>query len=244
MGAIEDDYGFSSLNLHYQLGENAFSKNIPINTRSRKQGFYTEWLADTLAFDDRLTLYALVRDNDKPGGFKATKSSVFSFERPSLSELAESIDKKSDGAEDQLDKAISETEELRKSLKELADRLKSQNELGWQEEKIINESIEQREELEKMLEELKKKHEDLLKANQNFEQSEQQQKKSAQLDKLIEDLMDEETRQLYEELQKLLAEKKSANEIRDKVEQISRQENKMQKQGLSLWVSHKTEQLY
>ena len=229
MGEIEDDHGFHSLNLHYQLGENGFSKSIPINKRAKKLGFYTEWLADTIAFKDRLTLYALVRDNDKPGGFKATKSGVFSFERPGLSELAQSIDEKSDGAQDQLDKAISETEELRKSLKELADRLKSQNELGWQEEKIINESMEQREELEKLLEELKKKHEDLLKANQNFKQSEQQQKKAEQLDKLIEDLMDEETRQLYEELQKLLSEKKSADEIREKVEQVSRQENKMQK---------------
>ena len=229
IGEIEDDYGFHSLNLHYQLGEKNFSEKISINNQSRKQGFYTEWVADTIVFDDRLTLYALVRDNDKPAGFKATKSRVFSFEKPSLSELAESIDKKSDGAEDQLNKAILETEELRKSLKVLAERLKSQNELGWQEEKIINESIEQREELEKMLEELKKKHEDLLKANQNFQQSEKQQKKSKQLDKLIEDLMDDETRQLYEELQKLLSEKKSANEIRDKVEQISRQENKMQK---------------
>ncbi|MCP4458151.1 MAG: hypothetical protein GY816_09045 [Cytophagales bacterium] len=228
-GEIEDDYGFHSLRFHYQLGKKVFSKEVPINTGLKKQGFYTEWVADTIAFNNRLTLYAVVRDNDYPGGFKAVKSRVFSFVKPSLSELAESINKKSQSAEDQLEKAISETEELRKSLKDLADRLKSQNELGWQEEKIIDESLEQREELEKMLEELSKKHEDLLKANQNFEQSKQLQEKSEQLDKLIEDLMDDETRQLYEELEKLMADKKSADEIRDKIEQISRQENRKQK---------------
>jgi len=228
-GEIEDDFGFHSLKLHYEIDKTKISKNISINKNNKKQGFYTEWIADTIAFEDQLTLYAVVRDNDQPGGFKAVKSSVYTFDKPSLSELAESIDKKSQSAEDQLDKTLKETEELRKSLKELADRLKSENELGWQEEKIINESLEQREELEKMLEELQKKHEDLLKSNQNFEQSEQLKKKSEQLDKLIEDLMDEETRQLYEELQKLMADKKSADEIKDKIEQISRQENRMQK---------------
>ncbi len=229
VGDIEDDYGFHSLALHYQLGKNNYSKTVPINKNIKKQSFYTEWVADTIEFEDKLTIYALVRDNDEPGGFKAVKSQIFSFEKPSLSELAESIDKKEQSADDQLNKAISDTEELRKSLKELADRLKSQKELGWKEEKLINESLEQREELEKMLEELKKKHEDLMKANQNFEQSEKLQKKSDQLDQLIEDLMDEETRQLYEELQKLLADKQSADEIKDKIEQISRNENRMQK---------------
>jgi len=228
-GEIEDDFGFHSLMLHYGIDKNNVSENIPINKNSRKQGFYTEWIADTINFEDRLTLFAVVRDNDQPSGYKSVKSTVFTFKKPSLSELAESIDKKEQSTENQLNKALKETEDLRKALKELADRLKSENELGWKEEKIINESLEQREELEKMLEELKKKHEDLLKANQNFEQSEQLKKKSEQLDKLIEDLMDEETRQLYEELQKLMADKKSADEIKDKIQQISRQENRMQK---------------
>lgn len=225
-GEIEDDHGFHSLKLNYQLKKQTFFKNIPINTNIRKQGFYTEWIADTIAFDSPLTLYVTVRDNDQPNGYKTVKSDVFNFEKPSLSDLAKSIDNKSKSTEDQLDKALAKTEELRKSLKELANRLKSENKLGWQEEKVINESLKQQKELEKMLEELKKKHEDLQKANQNFEQSEHLKEKAAQLDKLIEDLMDDETRQLYEELQKLMADKKSANEIRNKIEKINQQENR------------------
>lgn len=228
-GEIEDDYGFFSLELNYQLGKQKISKNIPINSNSKKQSFYTEWIADTIAFEDALILYATVRDNDRPRGFKAVKSTVFVFEKPDLANLAKSIDKKSENTKNQLDKATSETEALQKSLQKLAERLKSENELSWQEEKSIRESIKQRKELEKRLKELKKKHEDLLKANQNFDQSQQLKEKSEQLNRLIKELMDEETRQLYEELQKLLAGKKNVNTIRNNIEQINRQENRMQK---------------
>lgn len=227
-GQIEDDYGFKSLELICEIDDKKFVRSIDINRNQKRQQFYTDWLTDSLSSNGKeLEFYVLARDNDAISGFKSVKSEIFRFRKPDLGELSDIIAEKSQSAEKQLDKSLSEVEELREKLRELSDRLKSEKEPGWQEEKLIEESLEQREELEQMLQELKEKHDDLIKANQNFEQSEQLQEKSEQLNELIEDLMDDETRQLYEELKKLLEEKANGDEIRDKLSQINRQENRM-----------------
>jgi hypothetical protein len=230
-GNISDDFGFHSLNLFLEIGDKTNSTPIVINKSVRKQGFYGEWLLDSLKIrpDQSVRFYAVVRDNDGPNGFKSAKSSSFNFKKPSLQELSSSIDKKGESAEKQFDKSLDEMKALQKQLDELAKKLKSQNKLGWQEEKMLEESLQQRQELEKMLQELKEKHDDLLKANENFSQKKETKEKSEELNKLIEDLMDDSTRQLYEELQKLMQEKGTADQVRDKLNEINRNESRMRK---------------
>ncbi len=230
-GRIADDYGFHSLDLYVEINDRIIKRPITINNKQKSQGFYTDWFADSLSLqpDDNLTLYAIVRDNDVYGGYKAAKSAVFYFKKPSMKSLSDQIDQKAGGLEKQLDESLKEMAELQKTLEEMAKKLKSQNDIGWQDEKLLEESLEQRKELEKMLNELKEKHDDLLKASDNFKQSESLKEKSEQLNKMLEDLMDESTRQLYEELQKLLQEKSSKDDIKNKLNQINRQENRMMK---------------
>jgi hypothetical protein len=230
-GNISDDYGFNSLDLYMESANKTQSTPIIINRNVRKQGFYAEWILDSMGIrpDQNMRFYAVVRDNDRPNGYKSSKSASFSFKKPSLQELSEAIDQKGKSAESQFDKSLEEMKALQKSLDELAKKLKSQNKLGWQEEKMIEESLEQRQELEKMLNELKEKHDDLLKANDNFNQTKETKKKSEELNKLIEDLMDDSMRQLYDELQKLMQEKSSTDEIRDKIAEINRNESRMRK---------------
>jgi hypothetical protein len=230
-GKITDDYGFHSLDLYVEINEKILKRPILINTKQKNQGFYAEWFADSLSLkpEDNLTLYAIVRDNDAYGGFKAAKSAVFFFKKPSMKSLSDEIDEKAGGLEKRLDESLKEMSDLQKTLEEMSKKLKSQNDIGWQDEKLLEESLEQRKELEKMLQELKEKHDDLLKASDNFKQSESLKEKSEQLNNLLEDLMDESTRQLYEELQKLLQEKSSKENIKNTLNQINRQENRMMK---------------
>lgn len=230
-GDIKDDYGFKQLNLVQEVNGGRKLIPIEISRKNKQQKFYAEWFADSagIASGEDVTLSLEVQDNDAINGPKTVKSSVFRFNKPDLSEISDLIGEKSESAEKQIDKSLKEVESLREKLKELSDRLKSEKESGWQEEKLIEESLEQREEIEQMLEELQEKHEELIKANQNFEQSKELQEKSEQLDQLIEDLMDPETQQLYDELKKLLEEKANSDELRDKLSEISRQENRMAK---------------
>ncbi len=229
-GEIADDYGFKSLQLVTEAGNKTYRQDLEINTRTKRQQFFTEWFADSIQNFDagNLNIYLTVTDNDAVSGFKSSKSTVFQFNKPDLAQLSDIIEKKSQKAENQLDNSLKEIDELRKKLDELSKRLKSQKETDWRDEKLIEESLEQRAEIDKMLQELKEKHDDLIKANKNFEQSEAQQQKSEQLNELIKDLMDDETRQLYDELKKLLEEKSNKDELREKLNQINRHENRMQ----------------
>lgn len=230
-GDISDDYGFRSLKLFMETNDTKRSLPIRINNNVRKQGFYAEWILDSLMLkpDQNVNIYAVITDNDEPNGYKSSKSSVFSFKKPTMQQLAASIEKKGESAEKQFEKSLEEMNALQKILEDLAKKLKSQSKIGWQEEKMIEESLEQRQELEKMLNELKEKHDDLLKANDNFNQTKDLQQKSEELNKLIEDLMDDSTKQLYEELQKLMQEKASSDEMRNKINEINRNENRMRK---------------
>ena len=228
-GSIQDDYGFNSLYLVTELGDKKIRRPISIDKKTKNQQFYTEWLADPsgISAGQEITIYMMVADNDKPKGFKTSKSQVFQFRKPNLSEISNIIDKKTKGTEKQFDKSLSEMKQLREKLDELSDRLKSQKNTGWQEEKLIEESLEKRKALENMLKELHQKHKDLLKANQNIEQSDELKEKAEKLNELMDNLMDPETKKLFEELKKLLQEKGKTNEIRDKLDQIKRQENRM-----------------
>ncbi len=229
-GEIYDDYGFHGLDLVWEIDGKKFSKPVDINRNAKNQRFYAEWFADSSNVSSKnIQFYLVVRDNDQPAGFKPSKSSVFSFRKPDFQELSDIIEKKSQSAEKQMNKSSEELEKLKEMLDKLSDRLKAEKDINWQEEKLLEETIEQRKEIEKMLEELKEKHDDLIKANDNFEQSEQLKEKSQKLNDLMESLMDDETKKLYEELQKLLEDKASSDELREKLEQISRQENRMQK---------------
>jgi hypothetical protein len=230
-GRIEDDYGFRKLDLVWEINGERFVKPVEINKNTRNQEFYVEWYTDSAKLNstEELEMYLVVHDNDQPAGYKQAKSSIFQFRKPDFQELSDIIDKKSQSAENQMDKSIEELEKLKEMLEKLSDRLKAERDVNWQEEKLLEETIEQRKEIEEMLKELKEKHDDLIKANDNFEQNEQLKEKSEKLNELMESLMDKETEQLYEELQKLLQEKSSSDELREKLEQISRQENRTQK---------------
>ena len=231
IGEIEDDYGFQKLNLIQEI--NGIKKQFPvkINKHQKLQKFYTEWFTDTakVASGENITLYLEIQDNDEINGYKTTRSNVFHFKKPSLSDISEIIDSKSDNTENQIQKSLNEIGSLREKLKELSNRIKSEKETNWQNEKLFEKSLEHRRKLEKMLDELKEKHNNLIRANQNFEQSDELQKKSIQLQKLIENLTSDETKQLYEELQKLLETKTNGNELRDKLNEINRNENRLYK---------------
>jgi hypothetical protein len=230
-GIIEDDNGFHSLHLSYEADGQKFSIPVPVQSTQRKQGFITQWNADVskLPADEKLRIYMTVRDNDPINGYKAVQSRVFTFHKPSLTNLAKNIDEKSQRAEKQLDKSLEKTDELTKSLKELTDRLKTQKNMTWKDEQLIKETLQEKDKLNEMLKQLQEKNEELKNLQQNFEQSERMKEKNDQLDELMRNLMDEETMKLYEELKKLMEEKRSPEDIRKKLEQINRNENRLKK---------------
>ena len=231
-GNISDDYGISSLKIVSSKNNSVQSVfPVEVNPNAKSQSFYQRLSVDSLGQGENIQLYVSVRDNDGVNGAKESRSQVFRIKKPDRSDIYKSLAKKASDTEEDLDESIEEATSLNEKLKELEDRLKTKPEIEWQEEKLINDILKQREEIEKNLEELKQKYEELRLAENKFnDRSKRIQEKSENLQKLMNEVMDEETKKLYDELKKLMEEAEDAERIQQQLSKITPNEKNLEKE--------------
>ncbi len=236
-GRISDDYGLSNLSLFYKVTsdqkntDDKFNRYpIAIDRTKKQQSFYLQWLLDSLKLSSgkKIEYYLSVSDNDGINGSKTTQTGLYKFEVPSKKEVKENIEKISQSTENQIDKSIEDAINLKKELDKAEDRLKGKKELNWQEEKLLEDIIEQKLELENEIKKLQQKFDDFSEMKKRFDENAKKNKQIAdkmeQLQQLMDELLDEETKKLYEQLQELLKEKSNFNEIKDIVEKLNQKE--------------------
>jgi hypothetical protein len=220
-GGIKDDYGFTRLQLVYTLlkdDPSAKSKNtggvinIPFNKTTNTQSFYFQWFLDSLQLSagDKIEYYAQVWDNDGINGPKSTRSETARFHIPSKDKLEAAIDEQAKKTEQQIKTALRSAQSLEKDLKNLENRLKSNKDLDYQEQKQAEEILKKRDALIEQLKALQEENRSLNEKSQQFKNPNQEtQKKLDQLQKIMNELMNDETSKLYQELQKMLEQKQS-----------------------------------
>lgn len=223
-GKIEDDYGFSSLQLNYSYdGQNYEQVNVPFNPATLDQSYYYVFKLDSarIKAGAELTYYMQVADNDGVNGYKYAKSASYNFKVPSLEELEEDIERSSQAVQDDIDKTLKEAEELNQKIQEADERLKTRKEMDWQDEKLMQEILDQKEQLAKKVDELKKQNQqNNQKLNQFKPQNEEIRQKMDQLQDIMNSVLDEETKKLYDELRELLEQESDIEEFRDKMEEL------------------------
>ncbi len=230
-GSISDDYGIRSLELVAKRDKATKTVRIPATINSQQQTYYFRWELDSLNLeeDEQLEVYVQVTDNDAINGYKTVKSPSYLFKVPGKSEIRNELAKKSGKAEQQLQSSIEKSKSLNDKLEELKNRLRSKKEIEWQEERMLEEILKQRQALEEEIEKLKEDFNDLKDGEQKFnERSDKLQEKANQIQNLMEELLDEETKKLYDELQKLLEEQAESNDIREMLNQMSPNEQDLE----------------
>lgn len=234
-GNIVDDHGFTSLKLNYKR-EDEKTKFIPLELakNSKSQSYYASWNIDSLelAAGESLEFYVSVSDNDRVHGPKTSRSRSFFLKIPDAEELDSILDKKSQVVENQLDTSKKGAEDINERLKELEEKLKSEQKFDWQEEKQLEDIIQDREKLEQEIRELQKKHENLQQTTDQFKQrSQQQQEQNQQLQSLLDELLDEKTRELYEQLKELMKnENPSSEQVRQQLEDIRKNDQNLERE--------------
>lgn len=233
-GSISDDYGFTGLYINYRKNKQSEYTRIPleINKKAGSQSYFAHWTLDTLNLKtgELLEVYMSVLDNDGVRGSKETKANTFILKAPTEEEISSLISEKQDGVEDQLDNTEKKAEDIAERLEELDKRLKSEQKFDWQEKKLLNDVIEDREKLSDEIEKLKKQHEELIKANNQFQkQSPQLQEKNQKMQELLNQLMDEETRELYEKLKELMKENAQSDQISQQLEELKKNEQNLER---------------
>lgn len=234
-GNITDDYGFTNLSLCYKLSSNSIYKTIPIkiNKAQLSQSYFYKWSFDSLNLQpgQKLEYFVKVTDNDGFNGPKTTKSTIYQFKIPSTEAIAKDVEKALDKSENSLDKTLDKAQELKKNLKKLEDKLKGKKSLSYEDKKQIDELLKTQEELKKSVENMQKEAENAFEKKKRFDKSENHEiaEKNLEIQKLVNELLDEETKKMMEDLQKMLAEKNKDEQIKERLEKLKNKDEDLSK---------------
>ncbi len=237
-GSVNDDHGLTALHLNYQItkGNKELPLShivIPITPNQPQQNFYYQWVLDSLELQpgDRLSYHFQIWDNDGINGRKSTRSANYSFSLPGKEELKDQISKSEQSAENKIDEGIQKAKDLRQSIEEAQQKLRGKQTLDWQDKKMLEDLIRQREKLDQAINELQKENKLLENKKDNFsEESERIKEKSEQIQKLMNELLDDETKKMFQELEKLLKENADANQIQKMLDKMDRKEINLEKE--------------
>jgi hypothetical protein len=237
-GSISDDYGLTNLRLNYQIVKRnkelpVTQINIPIAANQAQQNFFFRWVLDSLKLEpgDKLSYHFQVWDNDGVNGRKSSRSTNYTFSLPDKEELKEQIGKSEQSAENRIDQSLQKAKDLRQSIEEAQQKLRGKQTLDWQDKKMLEDLIKQRQKLDEAINTLQKENELLEKKKENFsEESERIKEKSEQIQTLMNELLDDETRKMFQELEKLLKENADANQIQKMLDKMDRKEINLEKE--------------
>ena len=131
-------------------------------------------------------------------------------------------------AEQKLDKSAAKANKLQDQIEQAAQKLKGKQTLDWQDKKMLEDIVQQKESLNQMLEELKAQNKLLEEKKEAFtKQDERIREKAEQVQKLMEELLDDETKKLFDELQKLLNENKDSSQIQKLLDKLDQNTNNL-----------------
>jgi hypothetical protein len=239
-GNIGDDHGVTALNMKYRiindsLGRDPIFKTQRLNFNPElinQSYFYNLKLADLqLRQGDRLEYYVEVWDNDGVNGRKSTKTNLYSFSLPSRDEFKKELAKNTESTESQMEETLSKAKEINQELKELQDKLKGKRKLDWNEKQTMQKLIEKNEKLKEEIKKLQDMNQMLNQKQDKFKtNNEEIAKKAEQLQKLMDELLDEETKRLYEQLQQLMEQNFINQDMQQVLDKIQLKEKDIEKE--------------
>ena len=238
-GMVSDDHGVTQLALNYHVRDENQTElrkatvRIPVTRNQLQQSFYYNWSIDSLDLKpgEQLEYNLQVWDNDGVNGRKSTRSATYTFLVPTADNLVSEISRSQKTTESQIDKSVTKANKLQDQIEQANQKLKGKQNLDWQDKKMLEDIIQQKQGLDQMLEQLKEQNKLLEEKKEAFtEQDERIREKAEQIQKLMDELLDEETKKLFDELQKLLKENTDMSEIQKLLDKMNQNANNLEKE--------------
>ncbi len=213
-GEATDDYGISNLTFNSQV-KKAKSGLLPVQTtklpkQSGKQTDYAytfDLRSLNLEPGDEVNYYFEVFDNDAVNGAKSARTEVMRYRMSTLDEFRQEQAQASEDIKKDLEKALRESLKIQEELKKLREKVLQQKELDWQSRKQMEKLLDRQKELQQQIEKAQQNFQKQNEQKQDFQQSPpDQQQKQEQLEKLFQETLSEEMKQLMEDIEKLLQE--------------------------------------
>ncbi|HNX42929.1 MAG TPA: hypothetical protein PKI35_00720 [Bacteroidales bacterium] len=239
-GSVKDDYGFSRLAFCYTVkseGSKATDnkvilKDISLEKNVLQQPFYffMDVAALSLKPGDILEYYFEVWDNDAINHFKSTRSQKGVFRIPTVDEIEKKTEEKNEDIKDRMETAISQSRKLQQQIENFDRKLIEKDEIGWQEKQQLQQMIDKQKQLQNEIEEIKKENHDKALKEEQFKDIDQSiMEKQQKLEELFDQILPDEMKKMYEELQQLL-EKVDKEKVQDMLEEMKMNNEDMEKQ--------------
>lgn len=230
-GEIKDDYGFKGLTFNYKFVTSDDSTRVlneletfqvPFNASQTQDQFFHFWDLEKLGIQagEELEYYFEVWDNDGINGSKSSRTAAKKFKAPTIDELNDQTDANNEEIKETLEESLEKAKELQEDLDALQKELIDKKNLNWQQKQKIENVLQQQKDLQEQIEQL----EDMNKQN-NQQQQEYQQlddkvlEKQKQLEELFDDIMTDEMKELFDELEKLMNEM-NKDDIQEQLENM------------------------
>ena len=233
-GQIKDDYGFNKLQFVVKKLDNNWDSivSIQINREHNLDNFFFIFDMNKLDVkeEESLEYYFEVYDNDAVNGSKKSQSRTFEFNAPSIEELQEQQAEKTDALKKQLENNVELAKKLQEEFEELRMKLLNKEALSWEDSQQVNEIFEKQKKLEKNIEQISQKNKEKnAMMNEFTEQDKRILEKQKQLEELMDELMSDEMRELFDEMEKLM-EDMNTDEWMEKLEELQMSNEDLEKE--------------
>ncbi len=153
MMTIEDDFGFSNLQLAYEIQRPSYIQmepfismfSFPLNDQNDpKQEIITMWALGQLGLmpEDEVHYHFELYDNDVISGPKKSISGTFIARVPSLNDLFHSFNEKEEEIADAVEMELKEIQKLQKQLEKAELNLLKTDKPEWKDQQALKETIE------------------------------------------------------------------------------------------------------
>lgn len=231
-GQLTDDYGISRLQVvakNLQTGKQSIGK-IETDHSDFEEFFYVFPQGILLEEGASYEVYFEVFDNDGINGSKRSLSQSFFYRSRTDEELEREILQEQEQGIESLEGSRQEGDDLDEEMKEISDKLKSQESLDWNDQNELDEFLERQKRYREMMEKNSEKMIENLK-EMDEEENAQLTDKKKELQKRWEEMKDLRSKQdLIKELEEL-ADRLEKEELLDKLEKLEEQ-SKQEKRSL------------
>ena len=237
-GRIKDDYGFTKLqfklvktNVQDTSKKELVAYEIGLGKESVQEFNYSTNLSDIeLGPGDKLVYYFEVWDNDGIHGPKSATSQQFEMQVPTEKELDNIIDRNSNEAQEHAKQSMSELKKMQEDINELMRKLVDKKEFDWQDKKDLQELAKKQQQVKEMLQQMQQQLNENKKLEQKYrDQSEQLLEKQRELDRLMNEVMNDEMKKMMEEIDKMMQEL-DKKKVQEQLEQLKLDNQELEKQ--------------
>jgi hypothetical protein len=214
IGNASDDYGINSLSFNYNITrENG--QQLPLQstkmTKADGREIQYDYVFDIKKIDlkpgDKISFYFEVADNDGVNGSKKSKSTIMTYEKPTLAEVKLQDEMNDEAIKDKLKDALKDIDKLQDNMKKLKEKLLQSKNLNWQDKKEMEKLLDEQKKLQEQIEKAKEKLDENIANQEEFQtQPEEILEKQQKLQELFEKALDPEQKELMDKIKELLQE--------------------------------------